>query len=386
MLEYLRADAASDRPFFAYIGFQANHVPLQAPRSFIEQVDGRYDAGWTALRDARRDRAAELGLIPRGTPMVTMPTTGDWAALSDADRRYQARSMEVYAAMATAMDHHVGRLVAHLKATGEYDRTVFVFLSDNGPEGSDYADARLWLMTQYSRDLDRLGGKGAYALVGPSWASATAAPLATFKFYAGEGGLRVPLIISGAPGTPAGGIHHGLTHVTDIAPTLLDLAKVPHPGPTHRGQAIEPMAGRSLTPALADPSRSVRSADDAIGYELSGNEALFKGDLKLVKNLPPIGDGAWHLYDLRTDPGETRDLQHERPEAFRALQAEYASWANAHGVLPLPAGYSPTRQVLVNSFLNYWIPTYRTPALATLAALVALAVVLVRRRRARAAT
>jgi arylsulfatase/uncharacterized sulfatase len=384
MLEYLRADATSDRPFFAYIGFQANHAPLQAPRSFIDAVGGRYRDGWTALRTARRDRAAELGLIPRDTPMVTMSTTGDWDALSDEDRRYQARSMEVYAAMATAMDHHVGRLVAHLKQTGEYERTVFVFLSDNGSEGSDYADARLWLMTQYSRDLDRLGGKGAYAIMGPSWASASASPLATYKFYAGEGGIRVPLIVSGVPGTPAGAIHHGLTHVTDIAPTLLELANVTHPGPNHRGQAIEPLAGRSLVPALADPSQSVRSASDVIGYELSGNEALFRGDLKLVKNLPPVGDGDWHLYDLRGDPGETRDLRVQMPGVFESLQAEYASWAKEHGVLPMPAGYSPTRQVLVNSFVNYWIPAYRRPLLIVLALFLVAAGLVARRRRRRA--
>lgn len=386
MIEYLRADAESGKPFFAYIGFQANHVPLQAPRPFIDRVEGRYRDGWTVLRNARRDRAAALGLIPAAAPMVTMSTTGDWEALSDEDKRYQARCMEVYAAMAEAMDHQVGRLIAYLKATGEYARTVFVFLSDNGPEGSDYADARLWLMTQYSRDFDRLGGKGAYAIMGPAWASAAASPLGTYKFYAGEGGLRVPLIVSGAPNTAAGGIHHGLTHVTDITPTLLELAKVGHPGGSYRGQAIEPPAGRSLLPALADPSQRVRNADEAIGYELSGNQALFKGDLKLVKNLPPVGDGEWHLHDLRTDPGETRDLQGEMPQVFESLQAEYATWAEAHGVLPMPAGYSPTRQVLINSFINYWIPTYRVPVLASLAVLVVLVVLvagLVGRRRRR---
>jgi arylsulfatase A-like enzyme len=76
--------------------------------------------------------------------------------------------MEVYAAMAESLDHEVGRLIAYLKATGEYDNTVFVFLSDNGPEGSDYKEADLWLRFNYSRDLERLGGKGAYVVPGPS--------------------------------------------------------------------------------------------------------------------------------------------------------------------------------------------------------------------------
>ena len=175
-ISYIGSGAKSGKPFFAYVGFQANHVPVQAPKAFIDKYKGRYDQGWTALRQARRDKAVQLGLVPKDTPMVTMASTSDWAALSADDKRYQARLMEVYAAMADAMDHEVGRLVAHLKASGEFDNTVFVFLSDNGPEGSDYAEARLWLMTQYSRDLERLGGKGAYVVPGPSWGRTSSIP------------------------------------------------------------------------------------------------------------------------------------------------------------------------------------------------------------------
>ena len=382
-IEYLRAGAASGKPFFAYVGFQANHVPVQAPQAFIAKYKGRYDAGWTALREARRARAAALGLVPKDTAMVTLGTTRDWAALSAQDKAYQARLMEVYAAMAEAMDHEVGRLIAHLKASGEYDNTVFVFLSDNGPEGSDYREADLWLRFNYSRDFDRLGGPGAYVVPGPSWGSASASPLSTFKFYAGEGGIRSPLIISGRAVAAPNQIHAGLTHVTDIVPTLLDIAQVPNPGAAWQGQPIEPQTGRSLLPVLADPSVRVRQPDEPVGYELAGNKALFKGNLKLVLNNPPVGDGLWHLHDLSTDPGETRDLQRELPEQFSAMKADYAAWAERNGVLPMPEGYNPVRQVLINSFVNYWIPTYWPHAVATLLLLAAAVVALVRRRRRR---
>ena len=383
-IEYLRAGAASGKPFFAYVGFQANHVPVQAPQAFIDKYKGRYDGGWTALREARRLKAAELGLIPKTSPMVTMPTTADWAALSPTERQYQARLMEVYAAMADAMDHEVGRLMAHLKASGEYDNTVFVFLSDNGPEGSDYREADPWLRFNYNRDLARLGGPGAYVVPGPSWASASASPLSSFKFYAGEGGIRSPLIISGVPGSAPSQIHTGLTHVTDIAPTLLALAQLAPPGSRYQGQVIEPLTGRSLLPVLADPAARLRGSNEPLGYELAGNKALFKGELKLVLNNPPVGDGQWHLYNLRTDPGETRDLQHLLPQEFTSLQADYAAWAAAHGVLPMPAGYNPVRQVMINTFVNYWIPAYRWPVLLSLggvAAAVAALLMLRRRRR-----
>jgi arylsulfatase/uncharacterized sulfatase len=383
-IDYLRAGRPAGQPFFAYVGFQANHVPLQAPREFIDKYRGRYQDGWTALRSARRDRAAALGLIPKDTPLAVMATTRDWDRLSDKDKLYEARRMEVYAGMADAMDFHVGRLVAHLKQSGEFDNTVFVFLSDNGTEGSDYADAQLWLRTQYTQDIDRLGGKGAYGIMGPSWASAAASPLSGYKFYSGEGGVRVPLIIAGIPGVAGNQIHHSLSHVNDIVPTLLDIAQVPRPGASYKGQAVEPLAGRSLLPVLRGEAQQVHPSDHAIGYELSGNQALFKGDLKLVRNAAPVGDGQWHLYNLRTDPGETRDLQAAMPEAFRAMQADYAAYARSHGVLPMPEGYNPVRQVLINSVINYWIPAYRNTVLTVVAALlasVAAALHLRRRRR-----
>ena len=358
MIGYLNQDQASAKPFLAYVGFQANHVPLQAPAEFIAKYKGRYDQGWTALRQARRDRAAALGLVPANTPMVTLPTTLDWAAQDAQTQRYQARRMEVYAAMAEAMDHQVGRLVEHLKTTGQYDHTVFVFLSDNGAEGYDYVMAQPWLVTQYSQDIDRLGGPGAYSYQGPSWASASNSPMNGFKFYAGEGGIRVPMFIAGAGVQSTQAIYAGLTHVTDIAPTLLDMAGIARPSDASRGKPIETMAGHSLWAALQGQNTALRRADEILGYELSGNSALFKGPLKLVKNIPPLGKGEWHLYDVVADPGETRDLQQQLPTEFAAMQKDYQIWADAHGVLPVPADYNPAFQVAINMTLDYWLPTY----------------------------
>ena len=381
-LEYLRQDAGSAKPFFAYVAFQANHIPIQAPREFIDKYKGRYKDGWTALRQARRDKAAALGLIPANTPMATMSTTTDWDALSVEEQAYQARRMEVYAAMAEAMDFHVGRLVAHLKQTGEYDHTVFVFMSDNGAEASDpYALAvgRWWLDREYSRDLERLGGKGAYSIIGPSWASAAAAPLSSYKFYSGEGGIRVPLIISGVAGMAQNQVHHSLAHVKDITPTLLELAQVARPPGDYQGRPVELMTGSSLLPVLKGTAARVHAADEAIGYELSGNEALFKGDLKLIKNIPPLGDGQWHLYDIRTDPGETQDLQQQMPAAFATMQTQYAAYARANGVLPMPAGYDPIQQVMINSLINVYVPRYRNAALVAGLAVIGLVFYLRRR-------
>ena len=370
-IEYIDSGSKSPQPFFAYIGFQANHVPLQAPRAFIDKYKGRYREGWTALRNERLAKARAMGMVAASTALAPQNTTADWSTLSPRDRAHMERQMEVYAGMAEAMDFHVGRLVEHLRKQGQLDNTVFVFLSDNGPEGSDYADAQVWLRTQYTQDTDKLGGMGAYGIAGPSWASASASPLSTYKFYAGEGGIRTPMFIAGPAVTRARAVNHSLTHVTDITPTLLEIAGIAAPQGQYRGTAVEPIVGRSLLPLLNGGGAQVRGPSDTLGYELSGNLALFKGSLKLTKNLPPVGDGKWHLYDLATDPGESVDLQDRMPQEFAAMQLDYEAYAAAHGVLPMPANYNPQRQALINSIWGYWVPTYRNPTLLVVAALVA---------------
>ena len=383
-LDYLKTDAKSDKPFFAYLAFQANHIPLQAPQEFIDKYKGRYNAGWDVLRQERRNKAIELGLVPPNTPMAALPATHiAWDSLSPQDKAYQARRMEVYAAMAEAMDFHIGRLMAHLKQTGEYDNTVFVFMSDNGAEASDpYALAvgRWWLDQHYNRDIDRLGSQGAYSIIGPNWARAATAPLNTYKFFAGEGGIRVPLIISGIPAAHKQSVQNSLTHVSDIVPTLLDLAGVQHPGTSYKGQTIYPLTGHSLLPILQGKATRVRGPEEVLGYELSGNRAVFKGDYKLLSNLAPVGDGQWHLYNIATDPGETRDLKDEMPELFQSLQNDYAKWAKANGVLPMPEGYDPIQQVIINSLVFVYWPRYQW-YLAGLGVLLLLSGVWLWRRR-----
>jgi arylsulfatase/uncharacterized sulfatase len=143
------------------------------------------------------------------------------------------------------------------------------------------------------------------------------------------------------------------------------------------------MTGSSLLPVLLGQVQHVHPADKAIGYELSGNQAVFKGDLKLIKNIPPVGDGLWHLYDIRNDPGETKDLQSQMPDVFIAMQADYAAYAKANGVLAMPGDYDPIQQVLINAMINVYLPRLKSAALPMLLAVVlpVLSFMLLRRRR-----
>ena len=109
-------------------------------------------------------------------------------------------------------------------------------------------------------------------------------------------------------------------------------------------------------PMLTGSAAAVHPSNEPIGYELAGNAVIWKGDLKLVKNLPPYGDGGWHLYDIVRDPGETRDIAVSQPAAFTAMQADYAAYAARDHVLPMPAGYRAPEQVQANALHELLLP------------------------------
>jgi arylsulfatase/uncharacterized sulfatase len=386
-MNFIDAGRADGKPFFTYIGFQANHIPLQAPKALVDKYKGRYDAGWAVLRQERHARAVALGLIPKGSPMVTLASTLDWNTLSADEKREHAKHMEVYAAMAEAMDHEIGRLVSHLKARGQFDNTVFVFLSDNGSDPADplnIAASRAYVRMHYDTQAQALGAKGTFVANGPSWASATVSPLQGYKYFAGEGGLRVPLVISGIPGMTKDHLSLAFTHVTDIVPTLLEAVGIPNHQGNYQGTAVEPLIGRSMLPMLLGQVKTVHSADQPIGYELAGSAALFKGDYKLVKNIAPLGDGQWRLYNLLADPGEVRDIATTEPERFKTMLADYEAYALANGVLPIPKDFD-----LQKNALRFGIQHFLIPKLQTIAPWVALVLVVLiggwvqMRRRAR---
>lgn len=378
IIDYLDADADDPRPFFAYLAFQAIHIPIQAPREFTDHYDGVYDEGWTALRRQRWERARALGLIPEAAPLGPMhPSLRAWEDLDASEQRLYARSMAVNAGMLEAMDHHLGRFVDHLAETGALANTLFVITSDNGPEFNDPISSPgmgLWMWLHgYHHDLDGLGERGSLAFIGPEWASAAASPLKLFKFYASEGGLRVPLIISG-PGVAALGFVPAEAFVTDIAPTILDYAEA---DPAERTD----LSGRSVRGVLDSSTVSVYGDDEPVGMEVSGNAALFKGGYKLVRDTLPHGDGEWHLYYLREDPGETRDVSTVLPDTFASMLADYAAYAESMGVVALPADFDPLAVMRANVLAVQW-ERYRGYVGAVLAlVIIGVALLVVRSRR-----
>lgn len=389
-IEFIESNRADQQPFFSYIPFQAVHIPVQAPAEFTEKYLGLYDGGWQILRERRLEHAKRLGIVPESTTLAEISSTADWEAMSADEKRYASKTMAVYAGMVDAMDFHIGRLVAYLKERGEYENTVFVFLSDNGAEGSDVNAipgakllAPLWLAAGgYRNDYETLGTKGSFVTIGASFASAAASPLAYYKFFSREGGMRVPLIVTGPPVHARGVVSDAFTYVTDLAPTLLEVAGVEPAKRVNPNQP--PMTGKSLVSLLGGKSKRVHADDEPIGYELAGNAALFRGDFKIVRDRGPIGDGRWHLFNLKADPGEANDLAASQPELFQSMLEDYRAYEKTNNVLPVRDDYDQREEVFRTGLRKRFERSGGPTVLAGFAVLMVV-IVVVRRARRRAA-
>ncbi len=381
-IEFLQATRSEGKPFFAYLAFQANHLPLQAPAQFIDAYRGRYTQGWSKVRDARVRKIRALGLMDTAARFAPGPSQAQWDALTPQEQYFEARRMQAYAGMATAMDHEIGRLLTYLRESGQYDDTVFVLFSDNGATGTepyDNAFGRRWLESNYHREVETLGERGSWVAAGSQWGRVSNTPLDGSKFSSGEGGVRVPLIVAGLPSITPGEVNREFTYITDLAPTLLEIAGLQAPFTVPGGQT---MTGKSLLPVLASAAAAPLHGDDeAIGYEFSGNSALYRGRYKLVRNQPPAGDRQWRLYDISDDPGETIDLRERMPDLYQAMLADYMAFSRDNAVLPMPEDYSVPKQVMINTIVFFYLPRYLP--YAGLLLVLAIAVYFYRRVKSR---
>ena len=359
MLEYVD-EADPDRPFFGYLAFQAIHIPVQVPPEYIDKYDGVFDRGWDVMREGRLQKAIELGLVPEGTRLSDAAhNSRSWDELGEEEKAYWSRVMQVNAGMMEAADFHLGRLLDHLETKGQLENTIVVVTSDNGPEyntlgktspPASLAVERAWMAIEgWDVTYQNLGQPGSMGAIGQEWASVSAAPFHLFKFNASEGGLRVPMVVSG-PGIETLGFVGGRSQVADIAPTLLDAAGVTF--------TPDEFYGRSLMPMLTGQADEVYSEKDSFAFEVSGTAALYRGNWKIAKTPEPFGDGEWHLYDIASDPGETTDVAAQHPVVFQEMLNEYQSYANEVGVFEMAAGDSARKQLTINGIkkfsANYW--------------------------------
>jgi arylsulfatase len=227
--------------------------------------------------------------------------------LSPEKQQYQARKMEVHAAMVTCMDRQIGRVLDQLHAMNADDNTLVLFVSDNG------ASAEI-AMRGDGHDFSAPQGSAATFLsLGPGWSNAANTPFRRHKIWTHEGGIATPLIARWPAGiSGAGELRQALGHVIDLAPTILSLAGGTWPTESD-GVKLPPHPGRDLSPTF---KQDVPIDRDCLWWLHEKNRAIRQGDWKLVE---ARDEGQWHLYDLSKDRAENVDLSAKYPEKAKEL-------------------------------------------------------------------
>ena len=336
-------DESPDAPFFMYVAYTAPHWPLHAHEEDIVKYNGRFDAGWDALREERLDRLVKAGIIHPSWQLTDRdPTQPPW---TEAERRdWLLRCMEVYAAQIDRMDQGIGRILAALEETGQLDNTLVLFLSDNGACAEDIptgvtarelvdelmiakATTRRGEPVRFGNDPDIVpGGEDTYQSYGTAWANLSNTPFRLYKHWIHEGGIATPLIAHWPRGIREGGaLRHNPGQLPDIMATILEVTGAEYPS-TYRGNDILPCEGESFAPSF-DKAGQERGP---MFWEHEGNAAVRVGKWKLVRKYP----GPWELYDMDLDRTEMHDLAAQHPERAREMAGQYEAWAQRCGVIP----------------------------------------------------
>ena len=263
-------------PFFLYLAYNAPHAPYEAPQSYLDRV----------------------------------------ASITDPDRR-------TYAAMVTALDDGVGKVLQALGANNLTDKTLIFFLSDNGAPS-----------TTFTRN----------------------APLRGWKFDTLEGGIRVPFAIQWTGHLPAQVVYGEPVSSLDIVATAANAAGVSLP-------VDRPYDGLDLIPYFTGqqfiPQRTLFWRWFGLGPtgprgSVATIYAARQGSLKLVR-YQALGTGKPQLYDLGSDIGEAQDLSLNRPADVQFLKTLYSQW-EAQLIAPLwtlPNDWRPSPIVLVGDWNGF---------------------------------
>ncbi|CAK7200868.1 hypothetical protein SEUCBS139899_003567 [Sporothrix eucalyptigena] len=230
--------------------FTAPHWPLQAPQDSIRKYHGVYADGPDALPARRLHCQIELGLLLANVEAHPVLTnTKEWADMTDEEQKWLARTMEVFAGMVDRMDENIGHNIEHIKRLA---------------------------IVQY-----------------PPLAKARSA--------------------NGVAKHDGGDVTVAFATVMDILPTILDLAGIPHPGPTFRNREVVPVKGNSWVQHLRGSNTRIHDKDYVVGWELFFHQAIRRGDYKAVFIPKPKGPERWQLYNVATDKGEIHDLAATEP-------------------------------------------------------------------------
>lgn len=338
LISQIDSNIDDGKPFFAYLAYTAPHWPLQAPESVIDKYRGEYDVGYDVIRERRFAEQQQRGLFSASIPTPPRPSyVKPWQQLTDNERAFHARNMEIYAAMVDYMDMSIGRVVDYLDKKGDLDNTIIVFISDNGADHWDYNNGPV-AIRNFAKTFDNspqnVGREGSFAFYGSEWSHVSNTPFSRYKGTTYEGGIRSPAVVYWPAKIAQAQVSRAVIQAIDWLPTFAEVAGADSPE----------VSGKSLVKLLTGQVEQVRSADDVIGMEVWAKRTVIANGIKLVSSGKPNQRVDWELYNLQTDPSEQINLSSQRPELYNRMLQHWDNYAAENNVI-LPEGPFKVRPV-----------------------------------------
>lgn len=344
-----------DKPFYIYYAPGATHAPHHVPKEWIAKYKGQFSGGWDKLREESFERQKKLGVIPADTKLTPRPKEiPAWDDMSDDQKRLFERQMETFAGFGEHTDYEVGRLVDQLDTIGELDNTLFFYIvgdngasAEGGPEGTYNEMMALngivGKADQMMDHIDEWGGPSTFPHFAVGWAWAGNTPFQWTKQVASHfGGTRNGMVMRWPKGIKAkGGVRSQFHHVIDVAPTVLEAAKIPRPKFVN-GIKQRPMDGVSMLYSADSAEAPDRRTTQY--FEMFGNRGIYhEGWVActrhsipwLMTQLTPLKDDVWELYNVEQDFSQANNLAAREPVKLKELQQIFYQEAIRNHVFPL---------------------------------------------------
>ena len=330
-LRFLDDSKSKDKPFFMYLAYHAAHFPLHATQEDIAKYRDVYRQGWDKIRADRFRKQQEIGVVDKSVrlseptdninatrqPPFPGPFKGNdqmdkrmktayhrpWNILSPEEQDELSLEMAVFAAMVDRMDQNIGRVIAKLEKMGVRDNSLIMFYSDNGSCPFDFNRSYAYPP----------GVPEGYRSLSAPWANVGNTPFKYFKQFGHQGGMNTHFIANWPAEIPAGKISKKLSHVVDLAPTLIELASTKYPEEVD-GVKTPRLPGVSLVKDLKGGTTPER---DYLFGGYTGFNSYRKGDWKIVQVNSELDH--WELYNMKNDPTEITNLASSKPEIVKEL-------------------------------------------------------------------
>ncbi|MCI0632404.1 MAG: arylsulfatase [Actinobacteria bacterium] len=357
-IEWIRQQKAlmADKPFLVYYAPGATHAPHHVPKEWSDKYQGAFDDGWDAQRERTFARQKELGVIPLDAELTARPSEiPAWSEIPDDLKPVLSRQMEVYAGFMEHTDHHLGRLIDALAELEILDDTlVYVIIGDNGAsaEGDVHGcfnelinlnGANALQTTEFMASrIDDFGTPKAYNHYAVGWAHAMDTPYQWTKQIASHwGGTRNGTIVRWPNGFEAKGeVRNQFHHVIDVAPTVLEVAGLPHPTFVN-GIQQAPLEGVSMVYSFDDATAADRHTTQY--FEMFVNRGIYHQGWTavtrhstpwVIAEMPALDEDVWELYGP-DDWTQARNIAAEQQDQLAHLQRLFLIEAAKFNVLPL---------------------------------------------------